>query len=544
MRTTSTSSHDRHAARQTLRQARTTLEVYDAEIQRRLDALKGLVEERNKAIRVIEECQQRLATIHSLPPEVMLNVFSLSCCENWLDPKNICPSIALSAVCATWRDIILSTPSLWTSIGVTFTYPSWPLELLPLLRHQIQLFTVRSHTALLSVSLVFDSVNTHTPSSGGHRFPDMKSAWNILASSSHRWHNLSVHVDKNSFLSKPFFRLIAGRLDSLKHLSLTADLEARVAVDMDLFEVCPSLDTVVLSYLCPELLILPYSQIYCLTIQNCTIGEDFVSLFPNVERLVLEDTNSPYEPDEPERQLYCSSKVRSLSIVAGFNWDDEEECNFFNVFRTFTLGGLSSLEIADFKSNKLEGWDTFDDVAVIGFLSRSNCSITHFVLKWTPISDVQAVGLVRLMPALRSLHIEEYHYRLDGVPTNSVITRKFLEAFTLDTRDDTEQTGFLAPSLRKLTLVLHRRGLDRQALANMLISRRPPGYSYDAQVEDNDHLSSVVIGFIGPGEVDTAIIRCFDEIGLQPRSFNISMERVPHSSEVWGTPTIPSEMTG
>ena len=61
----------------------------------------------------------------------------------------------------------------------------------------------------------------------------------------------------------------------------------------------------------------------------------------------------------------------------------------------------------------------FDSESVALFLIRSHCSITNLVLKWTPISDMQVVELIVLMPALRRLYIEEYPHGVDkdGVPT-------------------------------------------------------------------------------------------------------------------------------
>ncbi|KAK7023386.1 hypothetical protein VNI00_016801 [Paramarasmius palmivorus] len=239
--------------------------------------------------------------------------------------------------------------------------------------------------------------------------PEIQDIWNtVLASNSNRWRSLHLGIfndrDSDTIELHPLFQAITGRLESLQHLSITAipvevELEPR-----DLFSVCPSLNSIALECVDLDTLALPHSQIRSLTIRYGAIDDDFATLFPNVEHIVLEDLYCPYDPSDPERQICCSSKVRSLTVTAGRSCEEADE--IFNPFRTFTLPGLSSLGITDSASDFLEDWKTFDEKTVEHFLIRSRCSITHFLLKSTPITDGQAIKVIGLMPTLQSLHIE------------------------------------------------------------------------------------------------------------------------------------------
>ncbi|KAK7017092.1 hypothetical protein VNI00_018684 [Paramarasmius palmivorus] len=332
----------------------------------------------------------------------------------------------------------------------------------------------------------------------GCSVPGVRSIWRLLAESSERWQNLRLAAPREVLLMDNLLEEVAGRLASLKYLALSEEEDdiftPPFSALIQSFKTCPSLDTIVLENLNPDNLVLPYHQIKSLTLQDSTVGENLWSLFPTLEEIVIRDSWYPFHPAQEHTSL---SEVRKLEIIS---WKTDPGDNFFTPFRALTLPQLSSLHISYLNVMALDddSRKSFDEQALTSFLTRSRCSITELILTCAPISDVQAIRLLGLMPTLRSLHIEEYPGRPNGVPNNMIITSTFLKAISV-----TMETAPLAPSLSELTLVLHPSalGFNCQELVEALSSRC---LCISTAVHG---LSSADIGFIGPEEVNPWIIQ-------------------------------------
>ncbi|KAK7031139.1 hypothetical protein VNI00_013747 [Paramarasmius palmivorus] len=87
---------------------------YDSKLERLRDAL-GRLEKQREILWSLKERLRGLVRpfIQRLPPEILLNIFSL--CEGQ-GPSQCHTSLALSHVCARWRSLIFSESSLWTDI--------------------------------------------------------------------------------------------------------------------------------------------------------------------------------------------------------------------------------------------------------------------------------------------------------------------------------------------------------------------------------------------------------------------------------------------
>ncbi|KAK7023381.1 hypothetical protein VNI00_016796 [Paramarasmius palmivorus] len=241
---------------------------------------------------------------------------------------------------------------------------------------------------------------------------------------------------------------------------------------------------------CPSLAL---SAIKSLTLRDNTVGESFLTLFPTLEEVVLWDSRYPFHPAQQRTSL---SQIRKLKIKT---WKTDPDDDFFDPLRALTFPKLSSLHISYLNVMSLDdnSRKPFDEQALTSFLTHSQCFITELVLECAPISDVQTIRLIKLMPTLRSLHIEECPSP-NGVPKNMVITSTFLKAISVTT-----EMAPLAPSLSELTLVLHpsAMGFDCQELVKALSSRR-------LRISTTVHgLSSANIGFIGPEEANPCIMQ-------------------------------------
>ncbi|THV03477.1 hypothetical protein K435DRAFT_851790 [Dendrothele bispora CBS 962.96] len=192
-----------------LAQGQSDLDYYDSEIFRLKASLSSLEqkgvhlgrlkadlcffeEEHSRLDKYLKDCRALSSPIHSLPPELLIEIFMLSFNSNgfgkpyWVPsgkPRES-PAFRLGAVCSRWRTLALSTPCLWSRLEISFQ-PSWP-------------------------SWVPDAINTCLERSGQHNLslliegyldnldrPDWRSVLLSLARQSHRWGSVDVNLAVN-----------------------------------------------------------------------------------------------------------------------------------------------------------------------------------------------------------------------------------------------------------------------------------------------------------------------------------------------------------
>ncbi|THU75539.1 hypothetical protein K435DRAFT_576113, partial [Dendrothele bispora CBS 962.96] len=86
-----------------------------------LDRLKAdlcfFEEEHSRLDKYLKDCRALSSPIHSLPPELLTEIFMLSFNSNGLESP-IGPAFRLGAVCSRWRTLALSTPCLWSRLEI------------------------------------------------------------------------------------------------------------------------------------------------------------------------------------------------------------------------------------------------------------------------------------------------------------------------------------------------------------------------------------------------------------------------------------------
>ncbi|EEB89267.1 hypothetical protein MPER_12652 [Moniliophthora perniciosa FA553] len=172
---------------------------------------------------------------------------------------------------------------------------------------------------------------------------------------------------------------------------------------------------------------------------------------------------------------YCNGDSSSLLLpgVTHLSVAAMEAGEAYCPFKHLTLQGLSSLEITRGPGYDDDGedWEAWNEEPIRDFFERSGCTVTSLSLRGVPISDEQLIHLLRLMPALSSLCLEEF-FGDEDVITNRTVTRQLLQKLTID---DTS-SPFL-PKLTDISLVLREDGLADTVLPNALISRWVPDSS-------------------------------------------------------------------
>ncbi|ESK91745.1 hypothetical protein Moror_10574 [Moniliophthora roreri MCA 2997] len=397
-----------------------------------------------------------LSPIHSMPTELLARIFTFCCSENHLYLYGKVEPLKLGMVCSRWRDIAFSTSILWSNITIDLS--AWG-KMPRLLESAIRQFMERSDKSLLRLNL--DLSDVWEPE---WAFPALRN----LCQHSERWKGLHLAVNETS-LDRRVFQSVEGRLASLKHLHIRGN-----ALDDDnyypelpnLFSLCPSLSSLSLhGYWRPITSShnMPRAQITSLKL-DCFIHGDaleYLVSFPNLQTLHLRCTGhdlEPYAASAGDKDICDLIALQSAVIEV----EDDKQASF--LFRYCTVPQLTSVHLIGLASY-LE-WGV-DQRTIPNFISRSGCTITELVLVRLPILDSEDIGLLKLLPTLTTLRIEE----LERKPNNRIITTSFLD--TLHVNQHSNSTTFL-PRLTSLFLRIHAVSLDSSALVKAMTSRWAP----------------------------------------------------------------------
>ncbi|ESK91789.1 hypothetical protein Moror_10618 [Moniliophthora roreri MCA 2997] len=443
-------SSNRPSIIQFLIDAEADLKAYQNEIFKLKAAMVSLENKRNGLKKKIAKYRTLLSPIHRMPNEILEIVFAFACEENWMRKLCRAPALILSKTCGRWREIALSTPSLWSSICIDFG--DWNRDY-QILNGLTRLFLDRSRASSLKIILDFNDEDIK-----GYAVLIMKA----MVRHSNRWKDLELRRIQQGVIGHAVFHPLRGSLTVLSHLTITGTpLETSPDFSCDLFGVCPSLTSLALepgftlTTHCP----LPWSQIRSLRLQMCYGGDGLQSfaLARNVQRLEIDQFGggSPYLGD------YIISTVQKLIVVVLRS--NEFSC----IMESTTLSQLSSLQVSGCKTSPLSTWQQWDQKCITDFLHRSSCTLTSLSLKWVPITDIQTIDLLQKVPTLTRLHIEEYR---SGESRNKIVTRKLLDEISFDHENATTSTRFL-PKLTDITLIAHASGLDHEALSRAISSR-------------------------------------------------------------------------
>lgn len=215
-----------------------------------------------------------LSPISKLPTELLTDIFFRCCDDNeltrWINHPSLPPALVLGTICAYWREIMLSTPELWSCITISDYYPP---QTVPTRKKLLQLYLERSRQWPLTLTL-----------EDGPQAPIENSAIELLVRDSHRWRDVTMN-----FWNKRIDALasLENRMPLVEKLALTIPSIPMYAI----FCQMPALHTLSLSADGPEsYLALPWEQILHLTRSFCCSSAIIAILerCPNVLTLELD----------------------------------------------------------------------------------------------------------------------------------------------------------------------------------------------------------------------------------------------------------------
>ncbi|PBK66683.1 hypothetical protein ARMSODRAFT_1086516 [Armillaria solidipes] len=303
-----------------------------------------------------------LAPIRRLPQEVLLAIFSL-CRESYLGEDSLDPRKFpwfLGHVCHMWRDLVHSSPLLWSSVALMTRYTSHSIDMI---RYHLE----RSGNVLLDVFI-----------DGAFRCrPLALKAVDCVYSHSYRWRSAELRMDEKRFMSRTF-----PCLQSLRLFYFSRSLNQR-------FLDAPALRNVVLRSSPDTICLSPHithvAYLYLLDV----LDSRPLFAFPNlVECHVAQMKKSPSTSTVHHRSLRFL-RIESPEILATLNFP-----------------ALEYLDLPITKKNDVD--------ITFSFLLRSQCSLKHLTIRDGPpkgvdvssILTIQSVSLTHLFVVLDE---ENYH---------------------------------------------------------------------------------------------------------------------------------------
>ncbi|KAL0069692.1 hypothetical protein AAF712_003350 [Marasmius tenuissimus] len=424
----------------------------------------------------IASLRSLLSPIHQLPSELLINIFTFVCIPTRIVIDGTPDIFTLISVCGRWRDIILSTPSLWADFRFEATTWLQPYVTNPRkdegyfsrLVRAVQLLLERSQPAPLNLYFsLFGFDNDATP--------EMVDLLELAAGTRERWRNVIFTFDEG-FLDHP----ISGQLSyppplALESLTLVVFADQRLPREplslLKGFESCPSLTSLNLNYFVAQnwgTFNLPWRQITKLRVASVDIPS-LVRMLEGTSELkeltlsFILATPAPETDSKPVPVFLPLLEHLTLEHCTGVP----------SILRHLTLPRLSKLFLPF--DQITEQWDDFHFTE---FLKRSSCTITHLRIG---TSSGPGLELLRLFPKLKSLQIEEGRSIVGMM--DITITRMFTEAFlnqlfelVLTSRTSVSTPPPYLPQLTALTLVCLRTAIKVQNLVNavsrFLISQR------------------------------------------------------------------------
>ncbi|EEB97385.1 hypothetical protein MPER_03306, partial [Moniliophthora perniciosa FA553] len=207
---TTVSPDGRNIISQYLNDIERDIRSYESEINQHKAAIMALESRRNNLKKIAEKYRCLLSPVHRLPPEILTSIFGYCCERNDLTLEEPPPAMLLSMICGRWRELVLSTPSLWASIDIATE--CWEPE---------------DYIRLDRIAQIFILVTFI----------------NALISTSSRWKSLQLSLETST--ARDFgLDAIRGKLPLLEYLDLQVWVYDDDAFEVfDVFQECPVLHT-------------------------------------------------------------------------------------------------------------------------------------------------------------------------------------------------------------------------------------------------------------------------------------------------------------
>ncbi|KAJ7604988.1 hypothetical protein FB45DRAFT_1069706 [Roridomyces roridus] len=422
---------DRVAAKSTISALDSRLALLNDEITR-LEALKA---ERTSLAALRVQSQAVLSPIRSLPPEILSEIFfwTIPLADVLVQHRQLdLASWSVTQISARWREIAISTPSLWSQVVLSYSRGVvWPIEAV-----ETQMRRARSLRIYFVPSRTVDAA------------PQLE-MFQLLAAQSSRWEELVLGVTRPLI---PAIAAIRDRVPLLSRLWLQWD-DDPADIDMDsvsvsCFSNAPSLRQVcVAEELASPSVSLPVHQ---LTHYNLTGSiEMHMRILPLATHLVKAHIICNTAVHDVPRLTLPSLRQAFISPVEFLDY--------------ITVPGLEELGVWLPGRHEVDSPVPPQDLAsrIIPLVARSSCVLRRLTLEGAPRS-AETTTILQKIPTINHLVL------VCSDPGANEETNQLLSALTAVTDNSTTKT--VAPHLNAIFFT-HARNEYVSEYADMLQSR-------------------------------------------------------------------------
>ncbi|KAJ6480733.1 hypothetical protein C8R47DRAFT_596745 [Mycena vitilis] len=430
------------------------LAQYDSQIERLQEALESMQADRAKLREYVGAWRSLSSPIRRLPPEILCEIFvPLSLPANtapeWLedplDTKGALADLAksqllcASEVCTSWRNLIIGTPKLWSSIVVrSDRWPGDPAQFLAALQ------TCLARGAQHPLSLDFSS-SCDRPSS--------QIVWELLVDHSDRWKVVSLDVPSRALKTA---QRAHGRLHMLQILSLAVRSDTDVTHSTDIFTTSPSLKRVKL--VCPNMQNcpkLPWSQLHTFTCQAPPDPKHFTSVLG-----WMADLSHP-EAEFWLRHLHSASPIplptikstiSSLIVDIAVFWGPQHVVTMLNQFLgCLTLPHLRELSVLGSVTKGIIPWPA-NEFELLSSRSSFHDTLRVLNIPTVSITEDELVRTLACLDSLERLIIADRRENTIGqeLTEHVLITDSLLRRLTYTTDEPDLHTN-LVPQLQSIS---------------------------------------------------------------------------------------------
>ncbi|THV04978.1 hypothetical protein K435DRAFT_774232 [Dendrothele bispora CBS 962.96] len=506
--------------RKNISDAQDILKAYDKKI-RQLE--RTLVAFRSMAGNLRERIQETsflLSPIRRLPDEILAEVFEMSMPFGSVFSCTKQPAPSFLAVCARWRTVALSTPSIWRSIKLDYSGRSKHAHRnITALDHHLSNLSKSSPLDIHISDLDLRPLRSDCTEIAGTHF-------NSIAEQSSRWVTLTLDSHSGSLTAQiKRFNMIEN-FPSLRSLQLPGVVPSSTI--SSILKRSPVLTHLAIHLLPDEggpfgaLSNITHLELECFrdpTVFN--VLDKCPKLISVMFELLHRDDLSAEEIaalcSHPPRHI---PSIKAITIEVQDVGDETDYYLLPSLLSSLHLPSLVSITLSTFffgpflRRGALEAFRCF---------FKRSCAVTSLTLsKLDRISDEDTISLLELVPALTKLTIYEPISRSDGLP--HYITCRFLQRLSSYDLDRTARTTLTArrlllPKLEHLSLtVLGKTFLaeDQELVklfVNVILSRWFPrrDLEQDYGVESLKYVKLHVVN----GSVDRDIwdqLKCLDEM--------------------------------
>jgi len=451
-----------------IQEVETGLKHYDAEIIRLQSELASLMASAGVLRKRLMLARGMFSPVRRLPDEVLSRIFTYAH-QGTFSFTESCKAPAFASVCARWRSVALSSPSVWAylkvEVGSKHNYSHPRTNMAALETH-----LARSKSHPLSIIFMFVSTIDMPNPAVGVGSEEMADA---LIRHSSRWVYLAFLGVYSTFPDLPVFQ----QLEAITQFPLLETLTSKVYIPDPLLAAIlrqsPQLRdlAVVKSPLLSNEAHLNRITNLQISVYRTANVFGVTQYFPDVLNLAYTlDHRKALKNDimstVPGFVIPPPPLVRAKKLLLRLYGDIVQ--SGYNMLpylmSSLSLPSLENLIITSGEADPFKGVLSTDPVT--SFLLRSQCSVKILRIERISVSDIDMISLLRHLPALTELTVQETHTVASPMP----ITTKFLQRLHSYNSGDVF-VPCLVPKLQRFSFTVHGETLDERVFVEMVLSR-------------------------------------------------------------------------